>query len=210
MSICVKNCAIDLKKNNLYKETIVELSHLLSKVLDQYKGLEYFWLDLNCKFNQVQTYVHFNPTSIPYQESICDMHDFSKQVSTQKANVSYEKPLYQNILQLANIVSRGLDHAAIDIDLDAVGVVCILSCLDSSSQWRRQKWAEGVCPPPPKAISISPSVFEKLKTPLSRQCSQKKKGVRGCGTPKNLGIQKIAQKGEIYNLFLLAPLDLKT
>ena len=48
------------------KETIVELSHLLRKALDQYKELEYFWLDLNCKFNQVQTYVHFNPTSIPY------------------------------------------------------------------------------------------------------------------------------------------------
>ena len=108
------------------------------------------------------------------------MHDFSKQVSTQKANVSYEKPLYQNILQLANIVSRGLDHAAIaiDIDLDAVGVVCILSCLDSSSQWRRQKWAEGVCLHT-EAISISPYGFENIKTPLSRQCSQKKKGVRG-------------------------------
>ena len=64
------------------------------------------------------------------------MHYFSKQVSAQKPNVSYEKPLLEHMVA-TNIVSRGLDHAAIDIDLDAVGVVCILSCLDSSSQWRR-------------------------------------------------------------------------
>jgi len=61
-----------------------------------------------------------------------------KQVSAQKPNVLYEKPLLEHMVA-TNIVSRGLDHAAIaiDIDLDAVGVVCILSCLDSSSQWRR-------------------------------------------------------------------------
>ena len=66
------------------------------------------------------------------------MHYFSKQVSAQKPNVSYEKPLLEHMVA-TNIVSRGLDHAAIaiDIDLDAVGVVCILSCLDSSSQWCR-------------------------------------------------------------------------
>ena len=88
---------------------IVELSHLLQKALNQFKELEYFWLDLNRKFHQAIFLVRLE-LQVQSSSNICSfqsnfnsilgihMRDFSKQVSTQKPNVLYENPLLdQNI-----------------------------------------------------------------------------------------------------------------